>query len=129
MPEVNSLVLTDGKSTPVTHTFNRHMTNGSTAQLVNPAADTLKGRETFQFELRPPVGRDGAVRIRIGLGLPVEAVVDSQTVVSRLSSGEVILNFSQAGTAQERLDLLALFASALVSTEMKDAVENVEPFY
>jgi hypothetical protein len=41
----------------------------------------------------------------------------------------VILNLSQRSTAQERLDLLAILANALASTEVTAAVENVEPFY
>jgi hypothetical protein len=129
MPEVNSIVLADGKTTPVNHTFARFSVSGTVAKLINSAATTLIGREILTVETKQPVGRDGAHRIRIGLGMPVEATGDDGVVVSHVSSGEVILNLSQRSTAQERLDLLAILANALASTEVTAAVENVEPFY
>lgn len=130
MPEVNSIVLQDGKTTPANHTFTRFNVAGMTAKLINSVATTLQGREILTHEVRPPNGRDGAHRVRIGLGMPVEATdSDGMVNIDHTSSGEVILNFAQKSTSQERLDLLAILASALASPEVVASVENVEPFY
>lgn len=130
MPAVTTIVLTDGKATPIDHTFTRNAVNGATMKLVDGSSATLAGRSILTIETRSPSGNGSAYRVRAGLGIPVEATdSDGNVSVARVSSAEVMFNLSPDSTVQEREDLVKMLGDLMAEVAFIDAVQNIEPFY
>jgi hypothetical protein len=129
MPQIANIVLADGASTPVNHTFGVMTTDGALAKWNERSAGTPAGFYTLSHEVRAPTQSGGADRIIVGLNVPVMATVDGVLQVTRFSSAQVTLNLSHLSTVQERKDLLAYVTNFLSNATVKTSVENVEPFY
>lgn len=129
MPALGNIVLKDGQSTPVDHTFTPVTTNGALAELANRTASSPRGFENLRIEMLKPAGGATAYKLRVGFNDPVEANVDGVVTVVRNNSAEIKLNFSADSTAQERLDTLAMMASLLGHATIKLMAQNVEPIY
>lgn len=127
MPAIGNIVVND--AVPAAHTFAPVTTDGALARLANRSATTPQGFETMIVEVKPPANSQGAHRVRIGIGDPVEVTVSGVVSVDHLSSAEVVFNISQKATLQERKDLLKLMANTLANATIVTVVENVEPIY
>lgn len=129
MPAIAALTINDGATTPVAHTFSPVTTNGSKAVFADRSSTTLKGNRVITDEVRTPANGTGAYRRITGFSFPTEAVVDGSTVVARLGSAQVVFNFAQDSTEQERKDQLAYVANWLANASVKTAIPNNEAFY
>lgn len=130
MPQLASITLTDGKASPASHVFAPVTTNGSDARLANRAATIPQGFEALELKVRDPGNsKTAAYTVSGSLNLPVVQTVDGSEQVVRNSKFEFTFRLSQASTAQDRKDILALAASLFGNATMKSVVENVEPLY
>lgn len=130
MPQLASITLTDGKSTPASHVFAPVTTNGSQARLANRSAIIPQGFETLELVVRDPgKNKQAAYTIAGSLTLPTVATVDSLDKVVRSSKFEFTMRLSQESTLQDRKDILALAASLFGNATMKSVVEQIEPLY
>lgn len=129
MPAIAALTLADGQATPVNHTFNVGTTNGSKAEWQERSSSLPAGYFVITDEVRKPASPGAAYRRIIGFNIPVTATVDGSLKVVRFNSGQVILNFSESSTEQERKDQLAYMTNFLLNASVKAAVPALEPFY
>lgn len=129
MPAIAALSINDGAATPVAHTFAPVTTNGATSKHADRAPLIPAGYLTIQQEVREAKAAGQAHRIIIGFSLPVLATVDGSLTRVRLSSAQVVFNFAQDSTEQERKDALAYVTNYLSNATVKTSVQNIEPFY
>lgn len=129
MPAFAAVVINDGATTPVAHTFSPVTTDGAASELADRTASTPAGFRKLQFSVAQPSGQRTAYQIAIGHYNPVEATVSGVTSVVRACSAKLSLNFAPDSTAQERKDTLAYLVNYLSNATVKTAIENIEPFY
>ena len=129
MPALAAIIINDGASSPVAHTFSPVTTNGTRAEYADRSSTTPAGNLKFQHEVLPPSGQRTANKVTIGAYMPVEALVDGTTLVVRSCSAQVVFNFGPQSTKQERDDCRTLVANWLANATVIDSIENIEPFY
>lgn len=130
MPTIGNIVLADATSpTPVNHTFAPSSTDGARAKFANRAATTPRGFETLVIEVVPPNGSQGAHRVRASMGDPTEVTSNGVIVVGHINSCEVVFNYSQSSTEQERRDLAKMLANLLLNATFVDVLSKIEPIY
>lgn len=129
MPAIAALAIFDGATTPVSHAFAPVSTDGSKAEWAERTAGVPAGYYSMTHEYVKPASATAAHRIKIGLNVPVMAVVNGVPTVVRNSSAQVVLNLSNSSSEQERKDLLAYVANALGLAAIKTSVQSIEPFY
>jgi hypothetical protein len=129
MPAMANIVINDGKSTPVAHTFAPVTTDGSAASLANRAASIPRGFELLGVEVRKPQSATGSYRVQVDMTLPVVAAVDGTDQVVKTSKASLVLNISQDSTTAERKDMRVLLANALQNALITSVIENLEPIY
>lgn len=129
MPAIGNIVINDGETTPIAHTFTPTTTNGAVAKLNARNSTTIEGWETLVVDVKQAQKSGQAAQVRIGLGDPVEATVDGQTVVVRTSSFELKFNSPITSTAQERKNMRLLAVNALQNAIILDCIDNVVPIY
>lgn len=129
MPQLAAIVLADGQTTPVNHTFSPVTSNGQKAEWADRSASVPTGFQGITLEVRKPATATAAHRVIIGMNLPVVATVGGVTSVVRYNTAKFELNFSGLSSEQERKDAIAyaknLFSNATVAT----AISTLEPFY
>lgn len=130
MPAFTPVVINDGKTTPLSHTFDLTSNGAGRAVLHNRAALTLVSQENLVVEVKQPAGKNGAYRATVSLGVPVALTdVNGRVSVDHLSSAKVEFNFAQSSSLAERKDVVALFANALNNAMVKECILEVEPIY
>lgn len=129
MPSLGNIVVNDGESTPVAHTFSPTSQQGSTAKLHARNSTTIEGWETLVVEVKQAAKAGQAAQVRIGLGDPVEATVNGQVQVVRTNSFEIKFNSATTSTAQERKNDRMLAINLLQHATIIDCIENVAQLY
>lgn len=129
MPAFGNVVLNDGATTPVAHTFSPVKTDGDLATYADRSTGTPSKYLVLGASNRDPVGGNGQVnRVEYSFSLPVVAdgtdpAVKAGTVLRTARFNGVAL-IPVTSTLQERKDLLAyiknLYASTLASSMMQD---------
>lgn len=131
MPAIAAIALTDGRATPIVHTFAPKSTNGSKSRHINTASGvTLAAAELLTLEVVEPVGPNGAHRVIGSLVQPVE-VTDSggNYVVDYSNKFNFDFNFSRKSSAAIRKDLAYMVGDLLTEAVIRSMVENLEPQY
>lgn len=130
MPAFAPIVLTDGKGTPATHTYDLVSNGAGRARMANRAAPNLNGQENLILEVRQPAGANGAFRGIVSLGSPVSVTDASGEIrVTHVSSAKVEFNWAQASTMAERRDVYFQIISALENAIVEEAILDIEPIY
>jgi len=129
MPAIATLAINDGAATPVAHSFVPVTTDGSTAKWADKLAALPIGYSIITDEVRQPGTATAAYRRLIGFSFPILATVNGVSTKVRTSSAQVIFNFAQDSTDQERKDVVAIVSNFLSNATVKPAVQNIEPFY
>lgn len=129
MPAIASLVINDGQTTPVAHTFAPVTTDGAEAKYADRAPALPIGYLQISHEVRQPASSTAAYRVITGFNFPVLATINSVLTKVRNSSAQVVFNFAQDSTDQERKDALAYVSNFLANSTVKTSIQNVEPFY
>lgn len=131
MPQLQNVVLTDRKSTPVDHEFTPLDISGGVGTVVESSGIPV-GQNRLTISQRVSNGR---YRPSLRLQLPV---VQNQTingvstpVVVRTAYVEVNFTFDQTSSIDERKDAVGMIASALQSdkTLINDTVVNLQGVY
>lgn len=129
MPAIASLVINDGQTTPVAHTFAPVTTDGETAKWADRSPTIPAGFKTLSIDVSPPTGSRTVYKHTTGLMDPTVATVNAVDQVVRYNSGQLVLNFHPESTVQERKNFLAYMVNAMSNASVKLSVENLEPFY
>lgn len=129
MPAIAALVINDGASTPVAHTFNPVTTNGSLAKWADRSPSIAAGYRTITHEVLEPAGNRTVNKITMGFYFPTVATVSGVDTVVRYQSAQVIFNFSPDSTQQERDDARTYVENFIKNSTVVTSVENIEPFY
>jgi hypothetical protein len=129
MPAAATLSINDGQTTPVAHSFTPAGQTGSKVEWNEKTAGIPGGYFVLSHELIKPGTPDAAYRIKIGLNVPATATVDGSLAVVRNSSAQVVFNFSQSSTLQERKDLVAYVTNTLGNADFKTSTQNIEQFW
>lgn len=129
MPAIAALTINDGATTPVAHVFSPVSTNGAKAEWADRTASMPTAYLTISDEVRKPATATAAYRKITGFNNPVVADVNGVDTVVRNSSAQLTLNFAPTSTIQERKDLLAYIAGWCANADVKESIENIEPFY
>lgn len=129
MPAIAALVLADGQTTPANHTFAPVTTTGSHAEFADRAPASPAGYLGIIHEIVKPSTPTAAYRVKMGFNLPVLATVGGVPTVVRNSSAQVIFNFAQLSTEQERKDALAYVKNMLANASVVTSIKDIEPFY
>lgn len=129
MPTMQNLTINDGQTTPAAHTFAVANASGSSAEWAEKTAGILNGYYVLKNEVRKPQNTTGALRNISSLVMPTTATVDGSLKVVRSSSAQVVFNFAQDATDQERKDLVAYTINYLSNAVVKPAIIAGEPFF
>lgn len=127
MPNIVPFVLAD--SAAVNHTFSPIGASNGKAQWVNGASVTLRGREVLTIELKKPNSPNGAHRVHVTLGCPVETTVAGVTSVAHVNSFEGWFNFAQDGALVSRKDVLAKVRDLLGEAVFIEATTEATTYY
>lgn len=133
MPQLQPVVLTDRKATPVSHNFiPRGIDNGGTASVVEssgvPIGDSI-------LTITPTLTRTGRTKVAINLRVPIVATetvngISSPKVV-RSSNVNMAFYFDATSSTAERNDVVGMIASALGTSKtlINDTLVNLESVY
>jgi len=131
MPQLQNLVIADGETTPVTHTFvPRDIVSG--VGTVVEAGATPIGENRITVSMKKAGTRyKGELRIT----MPVVATETingvSRPTIVRTAYGSLSVSFDEKSTTQERKNLVTLIASALNPNRVlvNDALVNLQGVY
>jgi hypothetical protein len=124
-----ALSINDGLATPGAHTFAVDTTNGRKASWNEKTAGVAVGYFPLSHEYRPATTPTGANRVLINLSTPRVATVDGTQKRVSVSSAQVVFNFAQDATLQERKDLLAYISNYLADATAKAAIYNNDSWF
>ncbi len=139
MPAFGNVVILDGKSTPVSHTFapDARDTNG-VALYADCSPGVAAGFWTLSINRRAPVNNGQQVyKVSAKLRLPTLAVTSPSTgtgiqpapTVAYAMEAHVEFLIPAQGTLAERKDVLALAKNLLATSTMSSVIENLEAIY
>lgn len=130
MPQLTTLVLTDGAATPANHSFAPRDTTNGVSTLIESTGVPV-GDKRLSFALNRT--QNGRVKTTIKLAIPVlqDQVVNgiSRPSVVRAGFADVTLSFDQTSSTQERKDVLAMLASALQNEFTKAIAADLQSPY
>lgn len=137
MPAISSIVINDGATTPVAHTFAPVSTDGSRAEFADRSGGIPIGYNSFMLSVRPPV-KDGSVyKTTVSIMTPVleaatgpnaQGFTPAPTLGYSLRANIEFLS-STRSTLQNRKDLLAYVKNCLSNALVVSAVQDFEPTY
>lgn len=128
MTALANIVINDGASTPVAHTFAPVTTDGFIAQLKERVGVPV-AYPALSASVRPPVKGGDVYKERLTLSLPVTAVVSGVTTVDYVNSVNIEFLLSERSTAQNRKDLRVMAANLLGHATVVAMIESLEPIY
>lgn len=129
MPQLASITINDGATTPVAHVFAPVTTDGQAASLAERVGSPF-AYPKMGISVRPPVNNgQGLYKVALSLNLPVTKTVEGSPMLDFEHKVKVEILLSERSTGQNRKDALALMANLLASATVKTVVENLEPLY
>lgn len=132
MPQLTNIVLKDGASTPVNHTYNPNGISGTVATLVERAASGVPlGLPTLT--LSSTTTSQGRSKVKAVLARPIVQTQSvngvSKGIVVRTAYATVELSFDASSELQERKDQAALVKSLFDDASFTDMVNNLSTLY
>lgn len=130
MPAQAQIVVTDGKATPLTHTFN---VMGAVSQAgevigswINRSASTLTGgAELVKSYFRTKA--DGSFSHRVATVMPITEMVGGVQVVTRVLKATTTYDIPANATAIERKDIRVLHRNIAASVGVFESVDDAGP--
>lgn len=138
MPSIGNIVLNDGKTTPVAHTFvpqsGQTGTNGSISY--EKTAGIFVGFEKLQTTVRRSESGK-ATRVMLQLAVPTLAVtapatgtgIQPQPTVAYTVLAKIEFVLPDSCSTQDREDIRVLAKNLLDNSLIADAVDNMAPLY
>lgn len=128
MPQLNAIVLADGKSTPVAHTFAPVTTDGQAA-ILRERIGVPVGYPQLGVSVRPPAKASEVYKVRLTIAIPHTISVDGKAVVDYFDTMNCDFLFNERSTPQDRKDLRVFAINAMSNATIVSVVENLEPLY
>lgn len=137
MPSKSPFVLTDGKATPVTHTFNPTQAYGSTVEPweERSSSGVPLGASRLEIEVQQPKGKGQVYRVKVKIQVPhlISTTPPGATApVSSVDYTDVAmleLAFHQKSTTQDRKDLRSMLIDLLSESQFSAASDGLEGFW
>ena len=132
MPQFNSIVLKDGQSTPVDHTFTPRGIEDGVATLVETNGVPIGESRITLSQSRNSNGRIRAV-VKFAVPVVQDVVVGGVTkpTVVRVNYVDLTFNFENTSSVVERATMMNYVATAFASTQsmIKNYIVNLEGLY
>lgn len=127
MPAAANIVIMDGESTPVAHTFVPSKVSDLVSTFYGPGA-SLAGREQLQITRREPTATV-AGKVNLKLVLPTEVTIDGvvQVVMQELVSLDMVL--SPKGVKQKRKNVRILMSNLLQNAIIASVVDDFDGIF
>lgn len=129
MPTFTSQTVNDGQGTPVAHTFAPLMKDGQVATFADRSPAIAAAWKKITHEVTNPKSSTAALRVKIGFNDPQAATVDGSLKVVRNSSAQVVFNFAQDATDQDKKDLVAYTLNYMGNATVKAGIIAGEPWF
>lgn len=136
MSAIGNIVINDGATTPVAHTFYPVNVAGSEANWrENQASLPLVGQGTLQGTVREM--KSGIAQVHIALATPALEQITGNNSAGYTAAPKVAytplvgitFNFDKRTTSQQRKDLRLLIRNALDNAIIVDMIDNLNPAY
>lgn len=137
MPAIGNIVINDGESTPVAHTFAPLSVTGPLAIYEDRAGGISVGFPRISLSVLPPSKTSRLTKVRAKLVYPVLEVVNSSTYSGITPAptkaydvtADLTFFMPERSTLQQRKNLNALFKNFLANAAWTAVVENLEAVY
>lgn len=138
MPAIGNLVINDGATTPVAHTFGPVGIEGKTATFADRIGGVPVGYGKVSLSIREPTnGSSGVFKVGIKILIPTLEQTSASTAtgiqpaptVAYVTAAHLDLLMPARGTLQNRKDILAYVKNALSNASVVSVVENLEAVY
>lgn len=136
MSAISAIVINDGQTTPVAHTFNPVQSNPNALYRENQAGLALIGQPWITCVVKPDSG-NGLNKVVITLDLPALETVTGQNASGYTAAPKVAYEnkfvgtffLPSRGTSAQRKDLRVLLANLLANSQVVAVLENLEVPY
>jgi hypothetical protein len=135
MSSVSNIVIADGATTPVNHTFAPSRVAPELVSYQDRSAGVVAGFNILTIGTRFATKQNGAQKVTVRLTLPTLAVTAPTTTTGIqpapvaayecFFAGEFVL--PSGSTTQNRKDLLALVKNLMAASVLDDAVVDLDP--
>lgn len=137
MSQVSNIVINDGATTPVAHTFQPSRVATELAIYQDRSAGVIAGFNILSIGTRFADKKNGAQKVTVRLALPTLAVTAPTTTTGiqpvPVAAYECFANIEfvlpSPSSVQNRKDLLALVKNLLATSVITDAVVDLNPPY
>lgn len=137
MSQVSNIVINDGASTPVAHTFAPSRVAVDLVTYQDRSAGIVAGFNILTIGTRFADKKNGAQKVTVRMALPTLAVTAPTTstgiqpvpVAAYECFASVEFVLPSASTVQNRKDLLALVKNLLATSVISDSVQDLNPPY
>jgi len=133
MPQLQNVVLTDRKATPVAHTFTPRDITSGVATVIETTGVPV-GNSRLSLSLRQ-TGQNGRYKAEMKLAVPVvvNETINGVTVpkVARTAYADVTFTFDPTSTEAERNDIVGMLADSLGVSKalVNDTVVKLQGIY
>lgn len=124
MPQAANIVILDGRSTPVTHTFVPSKVSDLVTTFYGPGS-TLSTREQVVITRREPTATV-AGKVNLKIQLPTEQTVDGQVVQAFQDLVSMDFVLAPKGTATSRKDARTLARNLLADPLVVAVIDNFD---
>jgi hypothetical protein len=132
MAAASDIIINDGQSTPVAHTFTPFSKDGSmVVWLERTTAHTSAGFYPLTVSQSSPNGKSPVVRTKITLALPLEAYNSSTGIYSYTDTSRVILDVLMpvSMVAAGRADVYAYLKNLMAHATIEATIKDLSPPY
>lgn len=127
MPQAANIVINDGESTPVAHTFVPSKVSDLVSSFYGPGA-TLSGRETLVITRREATATV-AGKVSIKCVIPTEATVDGQLVVTEQEMFSLDFVLSPKSVKQKRKNTRVLASNLLLNATVVAVIDDFDGIF
>lgn len=129
MPAMANIVINDGKSTPVAHTFLPRSSDAGLA-IWKEAGNSPLEQWTLTFALKEPSVPGQPYRTRASVTVPhISTGVDGVKTVIQKEIGAVEITTAATATEAEAKDIRCLMGNCLLNAVLGTAFDQRAPFY
>lgn len=135
MPSNANIVINDGASTPVAHTFKPLSVVGDIASFREVTSNGIPvGNNVLSYSVKAPTNGSLMYTIKLKLAKPkVITITDTSgktvTTVARTDLVDLTVKVGSDSTAQERKDLRVLLSNAVINALLAQAMDDLEAFW
>lgn len=134
MPQATAFLLSDGKATPVVHTFNPAKPDKNSAQVWEEKSSTgvILGSSYLKVDVTRPREPSAMQRVRVNLSVPVmvtstpPGATAPVTTVDYTDYVNIEFAYSQKSTTQDRKDIRSMLLDLLAESQFIAIHDNLE---